>query len=240
MKQLSSFILLGVLAAAGAAAAPGREVKAERPADFVDVSSLEPSLQVDMMYFGGDNFVGRPINGYKENRCLLARPAAEALKKAQARLKKAAARLGKEYSLLVRDCYRPHKATEDFLAWSEDPADVKQKEKFYPSITKQEILSEGYLSSFSGHSRGSTLDLTIAEKDEGGGYRALDMGGIVDFFGEVSHPSYTKIPGPAKDARRLLAKVMAPEFHGYDKEWWHFTYRPEPYPRTAFDFDVEE
>jgi zinc D-Ala-D-Ala dipeptidase len=240
MKYLLSITLSCLAWAAPAAAAPGREVKAERPSSFVDVTSLEPSIQVEMMYFGSDNFVGRPISGYKENRCLLARPAAEALAKAQGRLRKAARRLSKDYVLSVRDCYRPHKATRDFLAWSEDPADTKQKDKFYPTLTKPEILSEGYLSSFSGHSRGSTVDLTIAERGNGGAYVPVDMGAIVDFFGEISHPDYDEIGKAAKENRRLLAKVMAPEFHGYDKEWWHFTYKPEPYPRTAFDFDVEE
>ena len=239
MKYLLSPLLFCLLSAT-VTAAPERQVKSERPASFVDVTSLEPTLQVEMMYLGADNFVGRPINGYKENRCLLAKPAAEALKRAQARLRKAARREGKDYSLLVRDCYRPHKATEDFLAWSEDPADVKQKEKFYPGLSKPEIISQGYLSTFSGHSRGSTVDLTIAERGNGGAYQPVDMGAIVDFFGEISHPDFDGISAAAKENRRLLKKVMSPDFRGYDKEWWHFTYKPEPFPHTAFNFDVEE
>jgi len=228
------------LSAASAATKGGRDVRAERPADFVDVTSIEPSFRVEMMYFGSDNFVGRPIDGYGANRCFLAKEPAEALKEAQGKVRAAGRRVNKEYSLVLKDCYRPHRATQDFLSWSEDGSDLKQREKFYPGLTKAEILSDGYLSSFSGHSRGSTTDLTIAEKEADGTWKNLDMGGPVDFFGEVSHANFGKISAEAKRNRRMLEKAMAPAFQGYDKEWWHFTFKPEPYPKTAFDFPIEE
>ncbi|RZA02242.1 MAG: D-alanyl-D-alanine dipeptidase, partial [Proteobacteria bacterium] len=173
-------------------AAP-REVIDERPSDFVDALSVEPGLTVDMIYFGADNFVGRPIAGYAENRCLLLRAAANALKKAQARLVREAERRGKKYTLLLRDCYRPQKATEDFLGWVQDGQDLKQKEKFYPEIEKSEIVESGYLSAFSAHSRGATVDLTIGERSAGGAIVALDMGSPLDFFGPVSKTNSVEV-----------------------------------------------
>lgn len=99
-------------------------------------------------------------------------------------------------------------------------------------------MSKGYLSTFSGHSRGSTVDLTIAEPGPGGELQLWDMGQILDFFGEISHTDYAEIDSHAREGRRLLKKVMTPDFVNYEKEWWHYTVRNEPYPRTAFDFDV--
>ncbi len=221
-----------------ALAAPERRVEKERPADFVDLADVDPTIRVDLIYLTPDNFVGRPIRGYLENRCFLVKPAAEGLKRAQARLQKIALRAKRDYTLLVRDCYRPHKATQDFLAWVDDPTDLKQKQKFYPLLSKSEIVSKGYLSAFSGHSRGSTVDLTIAEPGPNGELQVWDMGQILDFFGEVSHTDSGEIDSHARAGRRLLKKVMSPEFSNYEKEWWHYSLRNEPYPRTAFDFDV--
>ncbi|RZA08979.1 MAG: peptidase M15 [Proteobacteria bacterium] len=242
MKYLFCMVIGGFfsfpLTPAAWALAPGQEVREERPAEFVDAAVLEPSLAVDLLYYGADNFVGRPISGYKENRCLLLRSAAESLKKAQARIQRAGKRLGKDYTLLLRDCYRPHKATEDFIAWSEDPADLKQKEKFYPHVEKREILSDGYLSSFSAHSRGATVDVTVAERGPNGTLSPLDMGAILDFFGEVSRSGAKEISAEAKANRRLLFKAMGSDFRNYEKEWWHFTQRPEPHPGRAYNFDV--
>jgi zinc D-Ala-D-Ala dipeptidase len=201
-----------------------------RPAGFVDAAKVVPGLGVDMAYHGSDNFVGRPIDGYEAPVCLLTQEAAMALAAAQAQLQPFG--LG----LKVRDCYRPTQAVAHFVRWARDLTDAARKADFYPRVEKRDLFKLGYIAERSGHSRGSTVDLTLIDRASGG---ELDMGGRFDFFDTLSWPSDPR-PSPAQRANRaLLAQVMAANgFRGLKEEWWHFTLRAEPFPKTFFDFPV--
>jgi D-alanyl-D-alanine dipeptidase len=65
------------------------------------------------------------------------------------------------------------------------------------------------------------------------------MGTPFDFFIPHSWPSDRSVSQAAQHNRALLAQAMRRRgFRPYDKEWWHFTLRQEPYPQTYFDFPV--
>ncbi|MGB6891136.1 MAG: M15 family metallopeptidase [Xanthobacteraceae bacterium] len=202
----------------------------QRPADFVDAATVVPGLIVEMRYAGSHNFTGRPVDGYLAPHCLLTREAAAAL----AEVARDIAPRG--LAIKVFDCYRPVRAVANFVRWARDLNDQKMKDEFYPNVDKRTLFRDGYIASHSGHSRGSTMDLTLAKADG----TALDMGTPFDFF---SPKSWTADPTitPAQHANRMvLADAMRRRgFRGYDKEWWHFTLRGEPYPTTFFDFPVQ-
>jgi D-alanyl-D-alanine dipeptidase len=207
--------------------------QAQPPAGFVDAAAVVEGLVVDMRYFGEDNFVGTRIDGYEAPRCLLTRPAAAALARVQQDL--APQGLG----LKVFDCYRPVRAVTHFLRWARDLRDVRRKADFYPQVDKRDLFRLGYISNRSGHSRGSTVDLTLVRRDAGGAPVELDMGTRFDFFGPQSWPSSRAVSAPAQANRRLLAAAMSRRgLRPYDREWWHFTLRGEPYPGSYFDFPV--
>ena len=200
-----------------------------RPAAFVDAATIVPGLIVEMRYAGSHNFVGRPIDGYEAPRCLLTRAAADALV--------AVARALKPRGLVLKvfDCYRPTRAVADFVRWARDLRDQKMKAEFYPHVDKRTLL-RGYIAARSGHSRGSTMDLTLARADGA----ELDMGTHFDFFGPKSWTADPTV-GPAAHANRMLlaAAMRRGGFAGYFREWWHFTLRGEPFPDTYFNFPVK-
>jgi D-alanyl-D-alanine dipeptidase len=211
-----------------------------RPPSFVDAASVAPNLVIDMRYLGSDNFVGRPIDGYEKPVCYLTREAAAALA--------AVARDIEPQGLAIKafDCYRPVRAVAHFVRWAQNLADVTRKTEFYPDTDKRDLFRDGYIAARSGHSRGSTLDMTLVRrlggKDLGGkdlGGEELDMGTPFDFFSPRSAPSDTSVSAAARANRRLLAEAMQRRgFIPYSKEWWHFTLRGEPFPDTYFDFPV--
>ncbi len=202
----------------------------QRPAAFVDAASVVPGLIVEMRYAGAHNFVGRRIDGYEASHCLLTRPAANALAAVAADIKP------RGLVLKVFDCYRPVRAVKDFVRWARDLKDQKMKAEFYPNVDKRTLFRDGYVATHSGHSRGSTMDLTLAKSDGA----ELDMGTHFDFFSPQSWTADRSIGAQAQANRRLLAIAMRRrDFYGYWKEWWHFTLRGEPFPRTYFDFVVK-
>ncbi|MEN8124509.1 MAG: M15 family metallopeptidase [Bacteroidota bacterium] len=208
-------------------------VEKDPPANknFVYLKELMPNLRSDMRYFGSNNFIGKPIDGYNDAKLLLTKEAAAALKKVQDGLE----RLG--FGLLVYDAYRPQRAVDQFIDWAKDEEDTLMKEKFYPNVDKKDLFELGYISEKSGHSRGSTLDLTIVSLTTG---RILNMGGEYDLFDEKSHTDYQYITKNQRALRLLLKRRMEKEgFKSYEKEWWHFTLNNEPYPDTYFDFPIE-
>ena len=158
------------------------------------------------------------------------RPAAEALANVQRDL------VAKGLGLKVFDCYRPARAVAHFVRWARAIDDVKMKSRFYPGEDKRQLFSRGYLASRSGHSRGSTVDLTVvtlADKAE------LDMGTPFDFFSARSWPGDRSVSVDAQRNRRTLSDAMRKRgFLPHSKEWWHFTLRREPFPDTYFDFAV--
>ena len=223
MRVLSFALFCGLLAACAHA-------DEMRPAAFVDARAAIPDLVVDMRYAGSENFVGRPIAGYAAPVCLLARPAADALAKAQAQL--APFGLG----LKVFDCYRPARAVADFARWARDPADQARKRNYYPNVDKSRLFALGYIAEKSGHSRGATVDLTIVDRRSG---EELDMGSPFDLFDTRSWPTEPTLAPAPRANRMLLQTVMtASGFRPLKEEWWHFTLRDEPYPQTYFDFPV--
>jgi len=210
--------------------APPARAQAPVPSGFVDVASVVDGLLVDLRYVGDNNFVGERINGYEHPRCLLSTPAANALAAVQRNL--AARGLG----LKVFDCYRPQRAVNHFVRWAQKIDDVKRKAEFYPDVDKRNLFKQGYIAGRSGHSRGSTLDLTLVNRSDNS---ELDMGSPFDFFSPKSWPSNAGVSGEARRNRALLADMMTRSgFKPYDKEWWHFTLANEPFPKTAFDFEI--
>jgi D-alanyl-D-alanine dipeptidase len=199
-----------------------------RPPAFVDGAAVIPGLVVDMRYFGSDNFVGARVDGYEAPVCILTQQAATALAAVQRDLKP------RGYGLKVFDCYRPARAVRHFVRWARDP-DTSTKAEYYPHVAKGNLFREGYIASRSGHSRGSTVDLTLVKLP---GDQELDMGTPFDFLSPQSGQN-GKVSAEARANRRILADAMrARGFIPYDKEWWHFTLRNEPFPNSYFDFPV--
>lgn len=202
------------------------------PDGFVYIDKVIPEVRVDLRYASSNNFVGRPVNGYVSQRAVLSTPAAQALARVQSELKP----FGLE--LLIFDTYRPQRAVDDFMAWSKDDADTRTKANYYPRVAKENLFTEGYIADRSGHSRGSTVDLTIVASSPA--IKALDMGTDFDFFGPESWPKYSGASLEQRANRLLLRSLMQKNgFKPYEMEWWHFTYENEPYPDTYFNFVVD-
>ena len=210
---------------------PPVRAQAPVPAGFVDAAVVVDGLVVDMRYFGTDNFVGEKIDGYERPRCLLSVQAARALAAVQRDL--AVRGLG----LKVFDCYRPVRAVAHFVRWARRIEDnPKRKAEYYPDIDKRDLFKLGYIAARSGHSRGSTVDLTLVRRADN---TQLDMGTPYDFSGRQSWVADKSVSVEAQKNRALFAAAMARGgFRPYHKEWWHFTLANEPFPDTYFDFPV--
>ena len=226
------------------------------PNDFVTLRSVDPSILQDIRYFSAHNFTGGPVDGYRAPICILTRAAAQGLHRAQQQL------IQQGYALKVYDCYRPQRAVNDFVAWAEDLDDQRMKTEFYPRVDKSDLFRDGYIAEHSGHSRGSTMDLTLIKLPATPvqGYQpgqplvectapasarlpdnSIDMGTGFDCFDTLAHTFDPRIQGDQLTNRLLLTEVLrAQGFVNYEYEWWHFTYQPEPYPDTYFDFPVEQ
>jgi D-alanyl-D-alanine dipeptidase len=199
--------------------------------DFVYLKDIMPNLRSDLRYYGSNNFIGHPVDGYNQPKLILTKEAAYALKEVQEELE----RIG--FGLLVYDAYRPQRATDHFVRWAKDASDTLMKVQYYPNIDKKDLFSLGYVSVKSGHSRGSTVDLTIVSLKT---KHILNMGSEYDLFDEISHVDNTTITNNQRSLRLLLKRRMEKHgFKSYEKEWWHFTLENEPFPNTYFDFPVE-
>jgi D-alanyl-D-alanine dipeptidase len=150
------------------------------------------------------------------------------------RAQKEAAAIG--FGLLLWDGYRPQRAVDCFLRWAAQPEDGRTKERHYPNIDRADMVRNGYVAEKSGHSRGSTVDLTLYHLDSG---ELATMGGGHDLMDPVSHHGARGIaPIAARNRHRLRSVMAAAGFAAYDREWWHYSLRDEPYPDTYFDFPV--
>ena len=197
--------------------------------NFAKVYTVIDDAVFDIRYYSYNNFTGNKINGYKAPVAYMTKEALNALSVAADDLRK------QGYRLLIWDTYRPQKAVNNFVEWINNPNDEGDK-SFYPDLKKSDLLKGCYIMAKSGHTRGSTVDLTIIKKD--GSF--VDMGGTFDLFSEISHPDYKKLTRKQKHNREILRKAMYKAgFVGIDSEWWHFTLKNEPYKDTYFNFDVE-
>lgn len=202
---------------------------------FVEIQKEIRSIIVDLRYFSEDNFVGQRVDGYQSNKLYISIEAATALKKVQNELN----RYG--LGLKIFDGYRPQSAVDHFVRWAKDIKNTKTKEKYYPNELKKNLFKKGYIATKSGHTRGSTLDLTIVQLDiHGNEITELDMGTPWDFFSEKSATEYKHLTIAQRSNRLLLKSVMEKfGFKNYDKEWWHYTLINEPYKNTYFDFIIK-
>jgi D-alanyl-D-alanine dipeptidase len=204
-------------------------------AGMVDMRALVPDLSHEIRYFGSENFVGVPVDGYQAPRCWLKREAAQALARVEASLR------SRNQRLRVYDCYRPARAVAHFMRWVEDPADLATKPRFYPELDKSELPGV-YIGRVSGHSRGATVDLTLLQCDaRGADCRPLDMGTEFDFFGPRANTDTPLASEAQRRNRHALRDAMAAHgFHNYAMEWWHYTFRPEPTPGILYDVPITE
>ncbi|NER16027.1 M15 family metallopeptidase [Spongiivirga citrea] len=220
MYRLSLFLILISLSLTGQ----------QLPDGFTYVKNEIPDIILELRYCQDDNFVGETIDGYEDDVCILSSEATSALKKVQTDLKK------KGYGLKIFDAYRPQQAVNHFVRWARDLSDKKMKAQYYPNEPKARLFKRGYIASKSGHSRGSTVDITLVDKDG----KEVDMGTPWDFFSRKSWPSNTQITKKQQVNRRILREAMLK--HGFKPlrtEWWHFTLINEPFPKTYFDFPVQ-
>ena len=211
----------------------------EDASGFTVLTDVVPDVILEIRYYSTYNFIGRRIPGYEEPIAILTRAAADSLKKVSDDL------IGQGYRLKIFDAYRPQKAVDYFMAWAKDLNDTLMKPYFYPELEKQVIVPQEYVAEKSGHTRGSTIDLTLFDmKTE----KEVDMGCTYDYFGLASHPdvqpgqeigAYKPINSEQYNNRMILQKaMMAHGFKPYDCEWWHFTLADEPYPDTYFTFPI--
>ncbi len=197
---------------------------------FVLLSDHAPYIMQEIRYFSDYNFIGRRIDGYDEPCALITKEAAMALVAVSDEL------LVQGYRLKVFDAYRPACAVRSFALWASDEQDNRMKKYFYPDIEKNELIANGYISTRSSHSRGSTVDLTLFDMKSG---KEVDMGSPFDFFGEISRPDYKGITTEQYENRMLLRDAMIRNgFVPFEGEWWHFTLKDEPYPDVYFEFSV--
>ena len=224
----------------------------EDSSQFVNIAEVIPDVILEIRYYSTYNFVGARIDGYEQPTALLTRAAAVSLKAVSDEV----LRMG--YRLKIYDAYRPQCAVDHFVRWSQNPSDTCMKRYFYPMLDKPVLFEQNYIMAKSGHTRGSTVDLTLFDMTT---EKEVDMGGTFDWFGEESHPDYcgtnpdrrlypeigkytsdgSGLSEAQYNNRMLLRDVMLR--HGFkpiDSEWWHFTLRNEPFPDTYFTFPVRE
>ena len=193
--------------------------------------------------------MGNRIDGYMQPTALLTRQAAEALKAVSDDVK------AQGYRLKIFDAYRPQRAVDNFVRWAKDESDVRMKQYFYPDLEKNLLFPQDYIAEKSGHTRGSTVDITLFDMTT---EKEVDMGGTFDWFGVESHPDFCGNPETGKytggkspkgrsitkqqfENRMILRQAMLR--HGFkplSSEWWHFTLKDEPFPDTYFNFPVKE
>lgn len=218
---------------------------------FVNLTDAVPDAILEIRYFGTYNFVGQRIDGYLEPTALITKRAADSLRAVSDDV------MAQGYRLKIYDAYRPQTAVDHFVRWAEDLSDTKMKPYFYPDLDKSVLFEQEYIYAKSGHSRGSTIDLTLFDMNT---EKELDMGGTFDWFGPESHPDFCGNPDTGKYTgdnskspkgrsiteeqfknRMILRNAMIR--HGFQpltSEWWHFTLQNEPFSDTYFRFPVKK
>lgn len=230
----------------------GVSILANRPEEdasqFVNITDVVPDVILEIRYFGTYNFVGKRIAGYLQPTALMTKRAADSLRAVSEDVMK----MG--YRLKIYDAYRPQMAVDHFVRWASDIPDTLMRRYFYPEVDKSLLFVQDYIAAKSGHTRGSTVDLTLFDMTT---EKELDMGGTFDWFGKESHPDFggnpetgefNGKPSPAgrtiteeqfRNRMILRAAMMRHGFKPIDSEWWHFTLKDEPFPETYFEFPVK-
>lgn len=228
MKKIACLLLGLLLTAAAAEEAPVPAY--EYPEGFCYIHDVIEDVILDIRYAGTHNFVGDVIDGYEAPYAICTAEAAQALKEAADELRE----MG--YRLMIFDAYRPQSAVKHFVRWSKDASDIRMKEEFYPDYKKKTLLvDEGYIARNSSHTRGSAIDLTITAMDG----EPLDMGTGFDFFGKKAWHGAKGLTEEQEQNREILLTVMEKHgFKSFEKEWWHYRLKNEPYS-TSFDFPVK-
>ncbi|WP_109123906.1 M15 family metallopeptidase [Dyella sp. C11] len=205
-----------------------------KQAGLVDIRQFAPDMAEDIKYAGSDNFVGTPVDGYLAPKCLLLKPAAEALARVERDLH------AQHQQLKVFDCYRPARAVKHFVRWAGDLDDQRTKATHYPLLDKRALLGD-YIAPVSGHSRGATVDLTLMQCDAANAHcQPLDMGTDFDYFGTLANTDSPGATAAQHANREALKRAMEREgFRNYAMEWWHYTLNPEPTPDTIYDVPVQ-
>ncbi|KTD65336.1 M15 family metallopeptidase [Legionella spiritensis] len=225
------------------------------PPGFVYLQDVAPEIIEDIRYAGSGNFIGKPVPGYQSGRCILTIAAARHLADVQKEAMK------KGYRVKVYDCYRPTRAVNAFYQWSQNPNDTRMKRYYYPREEKKTLFAKGYIARHSGHSRGSTLDLTLVKLSPensvsdktrttsircfGKTTKYIDDGTIntgtrFDCLDKSAHVFYPDLSEQQHKNRLFLRRLMIQNgFTPYNKEWWHFTLSQEPYPHSYFNFPVQ-
>jgi CubicO group peptidase (beta-lactamase class C family)/D-alanyl-D-alanine dipeptidase len=194
------------------AAEPPHETGDFLKADLVDLSTLDPTIRLDIRYATKNDFLGEPV--YTQAKAYLERPAAEALRGASQKLKS----LG--YGLLIHDAYRPWYVTKIF--WDATP---EEQHRFVADPQQG-----------SRHNRGCAVDLTLYDLKSG---REIEMTGVYDEMSERSYPFYPGGTSLERWHRDLLRRVMEQAgFQVYEFEWWHFDYKDwRRYPILNLPFE---
>lgn len=201
------------------------------PNGFTYLLEIDSTIKKELRYYTSKNFVGIPIDGYKENKVIISIPTAKALKKIQTKL------LDSGLSLKIFDAYRPQQAVNHFVRWARVMKDTLMKSLYYPDVKKSNLFKLGFIASKSSHTRGSTVDLSLIDIKTN---KELDMGSSYDFFGATSDVFHKNLSKKQEKNRMLLRNIMIKNgFKPYDNEWWHFTLVDEPFPNTYFNFVVE-
>ena len=200
---------------------------------LVDLGLVDDSIMIDVRYSGEENFVGSRIDGYLSSRCLLSEQAASALVDVQRKLR------SRDFGLLVYDCYRPQRAVDHFVRWARKLSDERTKARYYPAIDKSRLIELGYIAARSGHSRGSTVDLTLIRCVDNSKCAPVDMGTEFDFFDSSSNTESNNVTQLQQRNRFFLREAMERGgFQNFPKEWWHYTLRDEPYPNHYWNLPI--
>ena len=203
------------------------------PEGFAYLKKENPTLILDLRYATSENFTGKIVTGYTSEKAIGTKALSIALRKVQALLR------SKGLGLKVFDAYRPQRAGDAFISRAASPSDTLKKQEYYPNLKKEDLFELGYIAEKSGHTRGSTIDVSLVYLKGRRKGKEIDMGGKWDYFGEASHFNYQKISPKQMENRRLLRNLMIQGgFNPYEKEWWHFSLKNEPFPTTYFDFPL--
>jgi|SRR5690242_8152396 len=233
LRQIFAVVLVA------AALTPAAGLGQNFPGSFVYLRDIDPSIIQDLRYATSNNFAGRPLAGYQAGECVVKREVGLRLKAVQQELAQ------QKLSLKMFDCYRPTRAVLDMLEWSRNGRETPAERRYNPAFPKTELFARGYVASRSGHSTGSSLDLTLVDLtannsaifDPTKNYAdctapaaqrapegSVDMGTGYDCSDVKSHTASPAItPEQRKWRDTLVAAMRKQGFLNYFREWWHFS-----------------